>query len=416
MRNISLIGTIIKERYCVMEKIGKGGEGQVYLARDMELGIYRAVKVLPVSEKQEADFLGRLEHPAIPKILDYSQDDQFCYVVMEYIKGKTLGQCLREGKHFSTDEIFRIAIAVTQILDTLHQKQPPVFYGDLKPDNLMVSNQKKLYLIDFGSAKQGYGGAGVVVRGTPGFAAPEQYEGKVSVSSDIYGLGKTLQILTGKRRLYFPLWGFSWIIFRCCSKKFFRFKNIRQIEKYIRRWQSFYKVIKRCCFGILIAAAVVVIGRRTVKETEESKPVQAETFEQALTEITEIYYAPDFISEKGGKRKKLTQKAEKKLLKIMKQYPEDREQKKILLLLAFNSECGGKTERAGLYYEQLLLYYPDYQEGYAQYGIFLWENGKKEESRKLWEEYNSEPNREKRDQEWGWNMIQWEQYLREKES
>ena len=85
---ICLIGTVLKERYCVIERIGHGGGGSLYLAKDMELGIFRAVKEIPLAKKKEAMLMQRLEHPAIPKIVDYMETEEYCYLIMEYIKHK----------------------------------------------------------------------------------------------------------------------------------------------------------------------------------------------------------------------------------------------------------------------------------------------------------------------------------------
>ena len=418
MRIISLIGTIIKERYCILEKIGQGGEGQVYLARDMELGIYRAVKVLPVSEKQEAILLGRLDYPSIPKMIDYQENSEYCYIIMEYIQGKTLGQYLKEGQNFSADDILKIGIAAAQILDYLHQKHPPVYYGDMKPDNLMVTEQNKLYLVDFGSAKQGYGTVGAISKGTPGFAAPEQFDGILLASSDVYGLGKTLKAFTGKGiiKKYISYPGIMWVVFCCCNKyKLFRYRNVRQAARAMRCCQSFGRVVRKVICFITAALFLFSMWSFSEKKAANSEYIHTEKFEKALTEITDLYYSEKFITDKRKTREQVARKAEKSLLKLMKTYPDDSEQKKILLLLAFNGECSGNAERASLYYEQLILYYPDFQEGYAQYGIFLWENGKKPESRKLWEKFCREEQDmlEERQKSEEWNVIHWKKILKE---
>ena len=70
--HIELTGIILKGRYCIMERIGRGGEGDLYLARDLELGIYRAVKELPAEKKREAGLFRLLEHPSLPKMIDYT--------------------------------------------------------------------------------------------------------------------------------------------------------------------------------------------------------------------------------------------------------------------------------------------------------------------------------------------------------
>ena len=68
---INLTGMILKMRYCILEQVGAGGEGHLYLARDMELGNYWAVKELPLEKKREARLLRLLEHPSIPRMVDY---------------------------------------------------------------------------------------------------------------------------------------------------------------------------------------------------------------------------------------------------------------------------------------------------------------------------------------------------------
>ena len=84
-------------RYCILEQVGAGGEGHLYLARDMELGNYWAVKELPLEKKREARLLRLLEHPSIPRMVDYVENGDHCYLIMEYIRGKSLGQMLKEG-------------------------------------------------------------------------------------------------------------------------------------------------------------------------------------------------------------------------------------------------------------------------------------------------------------------------------
>ena len=214
---ICLIGNVLKERYCIVEQIGHGGGGSLYLAKDMELGICRAVKEIPIAKKKEARLMQHLEYPAIPKIIDYVETGEYCYLIMEYIRGKSLGQMLKEGHVFAVDELLSHGDTVLAVLEYLHGQKPPVYYGDLKPDNLMLSDSGKLYLVDFGSAVFGFGENQRICMGTEGFAAPEQYEGKVNSSSDLYALGKTLQALAGKNWLS-VLWkvpGFALFLYKC---------------------------------------------------------------------------------------------------------------------------------------------------------------------------------------------------------
>ena len=129
---ISLTGMILKMRYCVVEEIGSGGEGHLYLARDMELGNYWAVKELPISKKREAKLLRLLEHPFVPRMVDYIETEEACYLVMEFIRGKSLGQLQRVGHVFTAEEILSYSDTVLQVLEYLHNQKPPIYYGDLK--------------------------------------------------------------------------------------------------------------------------------------------------------------------------------------------------------------------------------------------------------------------------------------------
>ena len=96
---------------------------------------------------------------------------------MEAVNGKSIGQRMRKGERFSSREILKTGIALSGILCYLHAQNPPVFYRDLKPDNVMITERGEIYLVDFGAA--GTEETGVEVRyGTRGYAAPEQYDGK----------------------------------------------------------------------------------------------------------------------------------------------------------------------------------------------------------------------------------------------
>lgn len=90
--NIDLTGIILKGRYCIVEQVGRGGEGSMYLARDLELGIFRAVKELPASSRREAGLLRLLEHPYLPKMIDYTERGNFCYIIMEYYTWQISGR------------------------------------------------------------------------------------------------------------------------------------------------------------------------------------------------------------------------------------------------------------------------------------------------------------------------------------
>ena len=211
-------GTVLNNRYEVVRKIGGGGMGAVYLASDRNLGgISRAVKEMVQSyiedsqqEKAVNDFrresmlLTSLEHSSIPTIYDYFFDDKEArfYLVMKYISGGDLAARLRSASEGRIDEmsVTEWGIQLADVLDYLHNRQPPIVYRDLKPSNIMIDgNTGKVMLIDFGIARWvNKEEKGVTAVGTMGYAPPELFSGNVEPRSDIYSLGSTMfHLLTG---------------------------------------------------------------------------------------------------------------------------------------------------------------------------------------------------------------------------
>ncbi|HJR09333.1 MAG TPA: protein kinase [Pyrinomonadaceae bacterium] len=210
--------TILYSRYQIVRRIGGGGMGAVYLARDRNLGDQpRAVKEMIQSNidesqhekavndfKRESMLLASLEHPSIPTIYDYFYDDAAgrFYLVMKYISGGDFLARLRNAPGGRIDEktVTDWGCQVADVLEYLHRRNPPIIYRDLKPANLMIDgNSGRVMLIDFGIARWvSVQEKGVTAVGTMGYAPPELFSGKVEPRSDIYSLGATMfHLLTG---------------------------------------------------------------------------------------------------------------------------------------------------------------------------------------------------------------------------
>lgn len=214
-------GTILNSRYEIVRKIGGGGMGAVYFAKDKNLGdAPRAVKEMIQAqldesqhEKAVADFkresmlLAELEHPSIPTIYDYffdessGRDGRF-YLVMKYISGGDFLARLKSapGGRIEELKVAEWAVQIADVLDYLHQRRPPIIYRDLKPANLMIDgNTGRVMLIDFGIARWvAPQEKGVTAVGTMGYAPPELFSGKAEPRTDIYSLGATMfHLLTG---------------------------------------------------------------------------------------------------------------------------------------------------------------------------------------------------------------------------
>lgn len=211
-------GTVLNGRYEIVKKIGGGGMGAVYLAKDRNLGgAFRAVKEMIQSyveeEKQEKavnDFkreallLSSLEHPSIPTIYDYFHDEREgrFYLVMKYVSGGDLASRLKSSPEGRIEEklVTKWAIEIADVLEYLHNHQPPIIYRDLKPSNIMIdSNTGRVVLVDFGIARWiRREEKGVTAVGTMGYAPPELFAGAADPRSDIYSLGATMfHLLTG---------------------------------------------------------------------------------------------------------------------------------------------------------------------------------------------------------------------------
>ncbi|HKY44796.1 MAG TPA: protein kinase, partial [Pyrinomonadaceae bacterium] len=210
--------TVLNGRYEIVRRIGGGGMGAVYLAKDRNLGdAPRAVKEMVESHldptqhekaigdfKRESLLLTSLEHPSIPTIYDYFYDEGLSrfYLVMKYISGGDLASRMRSAIGGRLDEktVADWGMQVADVLDYLHSRPKPIIYRDLKPANLMIDgNSGRVMLIDFGIARWvTQQEKGVTAVGTMGYAPPELFSGRVQPASDIYSLGATMfHLLTG---------------------------------------------------------------------------------------------------------------------------------------------------------------------------------------------------------------------------
>jgi serine/threonine protein kinase len=214
----NLMTRLLNNRYEVLGLLGKGGMGCVYKVADRaKRGRVLAVKELrsdklpsaKIAEaftlfRTEAQILARLSHPNLPKVSDCFSSGQRHYIVMEYVKGKTLEQFLaaRRGRPVDERTALSWALQICRAVHFLNVQKPPIVFRDLKPSNIMIDRSGRVKLIDFGIARffKEEKKEDTYVYGTPGYASPEQYgTGQTDVRSDIFSLGSTLHhCLTGR--------------------------------------------------------------------------------------------------------------------------------------------------------------------------------------------------------------------------
>ena len=207
-------GTILQGRYQVEAPIGIGGMSVVYRGRDLrfkDVVRYCAIKEMAQSApdsqtrllnlknfQREAGLLATLQHPAIPKVYDFFEENGKVYLVLEFIPGKDLETVLEEhGKPLDEERVARWALQICDVLSYLHNHKPePIVFRDMKPSNVMVVGDDRIVLIDFGIARtlNRSDRKGTMI-GTEGYSPPEQYRGIAEPVGDIYALGATLHHL-----------------------------------------------------------------------------------------------------------------------------------------------------------------------------------------------------------------------------
>lgn len=211
-------GEILHNRYRLLERIGQGGMGNIYLADDLRLeGRKCAVKevehdrTVPANLlkearqqfRQEATVLARLDHPNLPKVSDFFAVGSRDYLVMDFIPGKDLRTMMLEAKRnnsfLAEADVLNWAYQLADALSYLHQQDPPLVHRDVKPSNLKITPAGVLKLVDFGLVKALVPDEMTITviqgRGTALYTPLEQYGGDglhTDARSDIYAFGCTL--------------------------------------------------------------------------------------------------------------------------------------------------------------------------------------------------------------------------------
>ncbi len=208
---------IIKNKYLIQNTLKEGKFGNTYLVNDIESDKKYIIKYLSLKKsdlinkipllEQEAKIISHLSHPKIPKFIDFfteiDEQNVKTYFVQEYIQAQNLNQRVKEKGVLSEKQIIKIVIGICDVLKYIHSFSPSVIHQDIKPANILYTDDEKVYLIDFGSVKQkifSHENSGLsTIIGTHGYMAIEQFEGRTVIGSDIYSLGLTIIfLLTGK--------------------------------------------------------------------------------------------------------------------------------------------------------------------------------------------------------------------------
>ena len=208
---MTVIGTLIGERYRLEERIGSGGMSSVYRAFDPMLERWVAIKLMhrDISHdpdqlerfRREARTVAQLNHPHVVTVIDAGEDDGAPYIVFEYVEGETLKERIRRLGRLPVSEAVAYAIEIGRALEAAHASK--LVHRDVKPQNVLIDRDGRAKVTDFGIARsleaQGLTATGRVL-GTTDYVSPEQALGhEVTGQSDIYSLGIVVyEMLTGE--------------------------------------------------------------------------------------------------------------------------------------------------------------------------------------------------------------------------
>jgi serine/threonine-protein kinase len=209
------IGSVLQERYRILERLAAGGMGMVYRGERLEVGKPVAIKFLHAWAAQDEDFrkrfqvearaMSRLTHPCCVSVIDFGVDQDAPFMVMDFVTGETLRGLLRDGPL----PLGRVLGVVRQVLAGLaHAHAQNIIHRDIKPENIIVTHAvglgEQVRILDFGLARLRDEVSGLtagMMMGTPAYMAPEQIHGEpVGPPTDLYATGVLLfELLTGKK-------------------------------------------------------------------------------------------------------------------------------------------------------------------------------------------------------------------------
>ncbi len=315
------IGSVIDNKYKILNKIGQGGMSIVYLAMNERANKQWAIKEIRkdaaaaseinmASIKTETELLKNLNHPNLPSIADIIDYEDSILIVMDYVEGNTLKKAVDELGPQPQEHVIEWAKQLCDVLGYLHSQNPPIIYRDLKPGNIMLKPDGTIVLIDFGTARQ-YKTENIedtTCLGTRGYAAPEQFggQGQTDARTDIYCLGTTIyHLVTGKNPSEPPYeirniryWnealskGLEQIVAKCtqldpekryqsCDEVLYALEHYDELDETYRRKEK----IKLATF-VTVASLAIASGLGSVASFSYAKNIQQTSYETLIDQAS----------------------------------------------------------------------------------------------------------------------------------
>jgi len=210
-RTLSRGAKLQNGRYVIDKVLGQGGMGAALLAHDTRISNKQVVVKELTSDssdpnqksedqrnfEREVETLAQIDHPLVPRVTDYFQEGSHSFMVQDYVAGQTLEDRMNNAKAPMPErEALGYMSQLLDVLDYLEKQTPPIVHRDIKPANIIISSRdNKARLVDFGIARAEVARKQTSALGTPGYAPPEQYQGKADTRSDLYALAATIHYL-----------------------------------------------------------------------------------------------------------------------------------------------------------------------------------------------------------------------------
>lgn len=325
--------------YKIIKIIGQGGGGIVYKAVHTRLNKEVVIKQIKNPNggfnRQETDLLKEIKHTYLPQVLDFIEQDGQAFTVMDFISGSDLEKLAKSGHKFRSKEIIKIATQLCEAVSYLHTRKPPIIHSDIKPANVMLSENGDICLIDF-NVSLAFEKNVSVIGGTVGFAPPEQLgipigdikngigdtlpikkiQPVVNERSDVYSIGALLQFLvtgempaknykTASISKYAKVPdGLVQIIrkatmlepskrYKNASEMLIAVKNINKLDRRYRAIKIRRSIVT--VIAVILMAGSVVLNREGVRKLAEE---HEEKYQDYITEIVNNIDSGDYSEAK----------------------------------------------------------------------------------------------------------------------